>query len=148
MHRLSGRCHCGSIRVELELTRSPESYQPRACDCEFCRKHAAAWISDPEGSLRIRIADGARAATYRQGSGLAELIFCGNCGILVCALHRGDGSLHAAVNARVFAGGAGFGSEQTVSPKTLSDGEKLERWQQIWFSNVRIIAGGSSAGPD
>ena len=139
MHTLSGSCHCGSIRVDLELTRSPDSYHPRACDCDFCSKHAAAWISDPAGSLQLRIAAGARAATYRQGNALAELIFCGNCGILVCALHRGDGTLHAAVNARVFGGSVGFGSEQTVSPKTLSEREKLERWQNIWFGNVRII---------
>ena len=138
MHVLSGSCHCGNIRVELELTRSPESFHPRACDCDFCSKHAAAWISDPAGSLRIRIADTARATTYRQGSALAELLLCGSCGILVCVLHRGDGSLHAAVNSRIFGGNAGFGSEQPVSPKTLSDQEKLARWQQLWFSNVRI----------
>ena len=149
MHPLTGSCHCGNIRVELELTRSPESFHPRACDCDFCSKHAAAWISDPDGSLRIQIGEKGQAARYRQGSALAELIFCGNCGILVCALHRGDGSLHAAVNARVFGGRAGFGSEQTVSPKTLSDQEKLERWRHLWFSTVRIsTAGGATAGPD
>jgi hypothetical protein len=148
MHRLSGSCHCGNIRVELELTRSPEAYHPRACDCDFCGKHAAAWISDPEGSLRIHIADEARATTYRQGSGLAELLFCGNCGILVGALFRGNGRLHAAVNSRVVRSGAGFGSEQAVSPKTLTNRQKLERWQDIWFSDVSVVAGGQTTGAE
>jgi hypothetical protein len=96
-------------------------------------------MSDPAGALQLRITDAARATTYRQGSELAELLLCGNCGIVVCALHRGDGTLHAAVNARVLGAKAGFGSEQTVSPKSLSDQEKLARWQQLWFPDVRIL---------
>jgi hypothetical protein len=139
MHRLSGGCHCGNIAVELELPRPPDSYRPRACDCEFCRKHGAAWISDPEGSLRIRVARESQALTYRQGSGQAELLLCGSCGILAAALHRNGGRVVAAINARVLLEPSSFGSEQSVSPKTLSDAEKLERWQRLWFSNVRIL---------
>lgn len=124
--------------MELELTRSPDTYRPRACDCDFCRKHAAAWISDREGSARIRIAHEGQALTYRQGSGQAELLMCGNCGILVAALYRSAERLHAAINARIFAGAAALGSEQPVSPKTLSGRQKAERWQDIWFSDVTL----------
>jgi hypothetical protein len=138
VHALRGGCHCGSIRAELELTRSPDSFHPRACDCDFCRKHAAAWVSDPEGSARIRISHERRALTYRQGSGQAELLLCGHCGILVAALYRSAERLYAAINARIFHGAAAFGSEQPVSPKTLSERQKAERWQDIWFSNVTI----------
>jgi hypothetical protein len=134
---LRGGCHCGSIRVELDLTRSPESYHPRACDCDFCRKHAAAWVSDPKGSLRIR---SAQAAIYRQGSGQAELLLCGNCGVLVAALYRSGERLYAAVNVRAIEGGAGFGSEQPVSPQSLSGPQKAQRWCDLWFPKVDIAA--------
>jgi hypothetical protein len=138
VHALSGGCHCGGVRVTVELTRAPDTYHPRACDCDFCRKHAAAWISDRDGRVRIHSARGDAGVTYRQGSGQAELLLCGNCGVLVAALYRREERLFAAVNARAIDGGAGFASEQPVSPKTLSDGQKAERWQDIWFSNVTI----------
>ena len=138
MVALSGGCHCGTLRVELELPRSSDTYHPRACDCDFCRKHAAAWISDPEGRVRICSASEGQAVTYRQGSGQADLLLCGNCGVLVAALFRRGDRLYATVNARAVGGGDGFGSEQPVSPKSLSDGQKAERWQGIWFSNVTI----------
>lgn len=138
MHALSGGCHCGILRVELELSRPPETYRPRACDCDFCSKHAAAWISDREGRVRIRSENKAGAVTYRQGSGQAELLLCNNCGVVVAALYRRGQRLYGAVNARALGGGAGFGSEQPVSPKTLSAGQKAERWQDLWFSDVAI----------
>lgn len=139
MHSLTGGCHCGNLRVELALARSPASYHPRVCDCDFCRKHAAEWISDPEGSLQIVIGQNRGAGRYRQGSGLAELLFCANCGILVAALLRGEQRLHAAVNARILAGKATFAPPETVTPQVLSGREKVERWQRLWFADVRVV---------
>jgi hypothetical protein len=142
VHTLSGGCHCGNLRVELELTRPPESIHPRACDCDFCRKHAAAWISDREGSLKVTIADESHAVIYRQGSRQAELLLCGQCGVLVAALCRSEGRRYAAVNAKVLDCAADFGAEQSVSPQALSEREKLARWRDIWFCNVSIAASG------
>ena len=139
MSKISGGCHCGNILVDLELVRAPDSYHPRACDCDFCRKHNAAYVSDPQGSLALRINDERLSGRYRQGSGQAEFLFCGNCGVLVTVLYRNDGRLFAAVNAKAVAGGKVFGAEQCVSPKSLSAGEKVKRWQEVWFSSVSIV---------
>jgi hypothetical protein len=140
MHRVSGGCHCGNIVVELELTQPPASYRPRACDCEFCRKHGAAYVSDPAGALRIRVKDPGQTGRYRQGSGTAELLLCRHCGVLVAPLYSHAGRLHAAVNAQVIDIATHFGASQPVSPRTLSAGEKVQRWQDLWFSNVSIDA--------
>ena len=105
---------------------------------QFCCKHAAAWISDREGSARIHIAPDRQALIYRQGSGQAELVLCRHCGVLVAALYRNGEHLYAAINARGIDSAIAFGSEQPVSPKTLSSRQKAERWQEIWFSNVTI----------
>jgi hypothetical protein len=138
MYTLSGSCHCGNIQVDLEMPHEPGTYHPRACDCDFCRKHDAAYVSDPQGSLAIRIRDALNTGYYRQGSGLAECLFCRNCGVLVGVLYREGGSVYAAINANIIEGGTSFGAEQTTSPKALSGSQKTKRWQDIWFSKVTI----------
>jgi hypothetical protein len=139
MHKASGGCHCGNIRVDLELTRAPGTYIPRACDCDFCRKHGAAYVSDAHGSVLIRIKDPGKSGKYRQGSGLAEFLLCKNCGVLVGVLHRGEHGLYAAVNVNATDVRTDFGTEQPVSPKNLSGSEKTQRWQEIWFANVKLV---------
>ncbi len=138
MQQLIGGCHCGNIVVDVHLTSSPETCQPRACDCDFCRKHGAAWISDSKGSLRIEIRNAHESGSYRQGSGQAELLLCKSCGVLVAVLFRTDMTIHGAVNVRALAGAAQFSGEQAVSPQKLSPSQKASRWQDIWFSDVEI----------
>jgi hypothetical protein len=86
MYRATGACHCGNIELEMGFSLPPDSYHPRACDCDFCRKHSAAYVSDAEGSLDIRIKSERGRATCRQGSALAEFLFCNYCGVLTCVL--------------------------------------------------------------
>jgi hypothetical protein len=138
MHKVTGGCHCGNIIAEVELTAAPDICHPRACDCDFCRKHSAAYLSDPKGSLVIQIKNAAEVATYRQGNGLAEFILCRTCGVLVAVLLRSDVRIHGAVNVRAFEPGVTFADERTVSPKKLSGDEKLKRWQDVWFANVEM----------
>jgi hypothetical protein len=139
MHQLKGGCHCGNILVEIELARPPSEYSPRACDCNFCRKHGASYVSDPQGSLLIRIKDRRESGRYRQGSGIADCLFCRNCGVLVGAIYPSDGRLYAAVNAKIIDVRAELGAELPVSPKKLAESAKVERWQAIWFANVSVV---------
>ena len=137
-HRYTGGCHCGNIALEIELTEPPGAFRPRACDCDFCRKHAAAYLSDPRGRLTIRVERGSDLGRYRQGDGLADFLFCRRCGVLA-GVTRMDGSrLRGAVNARAVLDLAGIGPETPVSPKTLSAEAKTERWKGIWFSDVTL----------
>ena len=138
MHTVNGGCHCGNIRVELALTAAPGDYAPRECDCAFCRKHRAAYVSDPRGSLLISVRDERQSGRYRQGSGQAEMLLCRNCGVLVGALYRDGARTYAAANAS--AADAQFGTRQPVSPATLSDADKVRRWKDLWFSEVTIRA--------
>jgi len=138
MHTVSGGCHCENILLHLELARAPASYSPRACDCSFCRKHQAAYVSDPQGALRIRLADPGKAGRYRQGSGQAEMLFCTTCGVLLGALYQGAARAYATVNARVIDPAVRFGAESVVSPQTLAASAKATRWQELWFANVSI----------
>jgi hypothetical protein len=138
MHAVKGGCYCGNILLELELSREPGQYHPRACDCGFCRKHGAAYLSDPQGSLRIRIDDASQSGAYRQGNELAEMLLCTRCGVLVGALYRSGGHVYATVNAKAIEAPAEFGTEQPASPRLLSADEKVDRWKTLWFSDVRF----------
>jgi hypothetical protein len=138
MHSVSGGCHCGNIQLDLQLANALGSYEPRACDCTFCRKHGAAYISDAQGALRVRINDHRQSGTYRQGSELAEMLLCTHCGVLVGALYRTEGRIYATVNVRAIEGAERFGVEQPVSPKKLSGDAKIARWKDLWFSRVEL----------
>jgi hypothetical protein len=141
MHTLDGGCHCGNIGFELGLTRALAAYNPRACDCGFCTKHGAAYLSDPQGALAVRVQDERQTTRYRQGSGQAEFLLCSRCGVLTGVFCSIDGQLYGAVNARAVAGGVEFGPQQPVSPKMLSPGDKAKRWQEVWFPKVRVESG-------
>lgn len=138
MYRANGGCHCGNVRLDIELTREPGSYHPRACDCDFCSKHGAAYLSDPQGALTIRVRDAPNTAYYRQGSSLAECLICKNCGVLVGVVYRNEGRVYGAVNVKAVEARSSFAAEQPVSPKVLPGAEKIARWRSIWFSNVTI----------
>jgi len=146
MYTVSGRCHCGNIRVDLKLTRQLSQYSPRACDCSFCTKHRAAYISDPEGSLMVRFEDPGKVGRYRQGSETAEMLLCRNCGVLLGALFHDGVRDYATINARVLDGAIACGTDQIVSPQTLSQSEKTDRWRRIWFSDVVLAVSVTSSG--
>jgi hypothetical protein len=138
--QLSGGCHCGNLRLQLQLTREPRDYSPRACNCDFCRKHGAAWLSDALGSLRITVREPPELGRYAQGSGTARLLLCRRCGVLVGACLDADGHLYGVANAQVLESDAPFAAATVVSPHQLSVDDKVRRWRQLWFSDVSIIA--------
>ncbi len=124
--------------MQATLTRDVQDYAPRACDCDFCRKHGAAWLTDPAGSLRLHQRGSDAAVHYRQGSDQAEFLLCAHCGVLVMATYRSDGRLFAALNVRAIEGAPAFAPEQVAQPRLLSAQDKPLRWQQLWFADVSI----------
>ena len=132
MNAHAGGCHCGALRFEFSTGQALAAFVPRACDCDFCTRHRAAWVSDAAGSLRIE-ADGARLRRYRQGSGQADFLLCAECGVLVAVMARtDDGRLLGAANRNAFDDRVAFGGETTVSPQQFEPGAKRSRWSQLW----------------
>lgn len=138
MHRITGSCHCGNVDLSMALTRAPAGLAPRVCDCDFCRKHGASYLSDPEGTLVVEVRDPDALVCYRQGSGQAQMLVCGVCGVLIGALFETGEDRFAAINVRTVDGGVRFGDGQPVSPQRLAPEEKTERWEKLWFSEVII----------
>ena len=138
MEHLNGKCYCGNIRLTVTLSRAPSAVNPRACDCDFCQKHGAAYVSDPRGSLDIRIKDEHEVSRFQQGSELAEMLLCRKCGVLVAALFRDADRLFGTLNVKALDCRADFGAPAPVSPKSLAPGEKTKRWRQLWYPDVRV----------
>ncbi len=143
MPETSAGCYCGNIRIQASFSRDLASNEPRACDCDFCRKHAAAYVSDPLGSLRIQVLDELEVNRFRQGSNTAEMLICRRCGVLVGALYRKSKHLFGTLNVKALDSRLSFGREQGVSPKLLSPDQKVRRWRELWFPDVLLNIGGS-----
>jgi [ribosomal protein S5]-alanine N-acetyltransferase len=135
MPDVSGGCYCGNIRLSVTFSQDLSAYTPRACDCDFCRKHGAAYVSDPAGSLVVRVTDERELSRFRQGSNTAEMLLCRRCGVLVGALYQEADELFGTVNAQSLESRT-FATEQSVSPKALSADRKVRRWREIWFPKL------------
>lgn len=139
MHAVHGGCHCGMVSLEAAFTAALDVYCPRACDCAFCRKHGAAYVSDPAGSLLISARESQAVGRYRQGDALADMLLCRECGVLLGALYApAAGQLFGVINVQATAQVSEFGAWQAVSPRELGAAQKVRRWQSIWFPNVIV----------
>lgn len=136
MNRLRGSCHCGRLSVVFSTALDTAQLHPRACDCSFCRKHGAAYVSDPAGHLAIDAAEPGALREYRQGSHAARLLLCGYCGVVVGVVFTDAGRTYGAVNAACLDDEVALGDAVGVSPQKLSPTEKVERWRQLWVPDV------------
>jgi len=134
---LRGGCHCGKIKVKLVTSIRSEELNPRACDCSFCLKHGASYVSDPRGRLSIEVRGSDALCEYRQGSGNARFLACRFCGVLVAVVYDDGSRLYGTVNSKCI-DGATFGTPQVVSPQKLSGEDKTARWVKLWTPDVEL----------
>lgn len=133
---LQGGCHCGQLHLQFATMQPPAATHPRACDCTFCRKHGAAYVSDPHGSLSVTARDMQAMVRYRQGSNTADFLLCGHCGVLVAVVFEHEGRRYGAANASALDEADAFAERVTASPQWLSADEKTTRWQAFWVPDV------------
>jgi hypothetical protein len=133
MATLRGGCHCGKLAIAFDTRCAPAGLHPRACDCSFCRKHGAAWLSDAAGHLEVTVGKSGALREYRQGSGHARFLLCADCGVLVAVVFGSGQDMLGAVNAACLEGAALFGAAVVVSPQALGGEAKIARWRQLWM---------------
>ena len=138
MRLIHGGCHCAKVRVEFETYKPLASFHPRACDCTFCCKHGATWISDAEGRLSISESETGALRDYRQGSEAARFLLCGHCGVCVAVVFEEEALRFGAVNAGCLEANSGFGDSVPASPQTLGAAEKVSRWKAMWIPDVVV----------
>ena len=140
---LHGSCHCGRIQVEFTTSITLQETTPRACDCSFCQKHGAAYISNSSGALRIVAAQPSALRSYSQGSEAARFQMCAQCGVLVAVIFEHNGRIYGAVNATCLDELALLGASLPASPQLLSPQEKISRWLELWVPEVQVVITGA-----
>ncbi len=104
MITVEGGCHCGLVRFEADLPAA--EVQVDACDCSICSMTGYQHLIVPED--RFRLVEGRReTTTYRFGSGVAQHIFCSQCGIKSFYKPRSH-PRHVSVNLRCLDEGHGL----------------------------------------
>ena len=136
--RISGKCHCGNITLELDWMGSAD-IPARACGCSFCVKHGGVWTSSPQARLVVMIRDPAHVTPYAFGTRTATFHVCGRCGTVPLVTSDIDNHVYAVVNVNVL---------ESVDPARLRrasadfDGEDVEsrlaRRKRNWIAYVRI----------
>ena len=84
-HAYEGACHCGAVGYSYRTALFPENWSLRACQCGFCRKHAALSTSDPEAELEFRDRVRGTLHHYRFGQMTADFLVCRKCGVYLGA---------------------------------------------------------------
>lgn len=75
--KIEGGCHCGAVRFEAEV---PASVEILDCNCSICAKMGFRHLIVPHDDFRLLSGDGA-LVSYRFGTGAANHLFCGTCGV-------------------------------------------------------------------
>ncbi len=73
-------------------------------------------------------------------SGLARFLLCKHCDLVLGVVYEEGEELWDAVNVKALFEEMQLGETVVVSPKTLSDQEKITRWKQVWIP-CQIVKG-------
>jgi len=75
--RISGGCHCGAVRFEAEV---PPAVEVLDCNCSICAKTGFRHLMVLHADFRL-LAGESDLTSYRFGTGAANHLFCGTCGV-------------------------------------------------------------------
>lgn len=78
LHRHEASCHCGAVKIELDLPNG--LVDVRRCDCSLCRRRGAIVASVPLAAITIVSGEEA-LRLYQFNTKTAKHYFCGICGI-------------------------------------------------------------------
>ena len=75
--KIEGGCHCKKVRFEAEV---PHGLEVLDCNCSICRATGFLHVGVPHADFRL-LSGGEALVSYRFGTGAANHLFCGTCGI-------------------------------------------------------------------
>ena len=77
MTTLNGGCHCGKVRFEV---RGSADIAADQCNCSICRMSGYLHMLVEKDAFNL-VSGKDALQCYRFNSGVAQHVFCGNCGI-------------------------------------------------------------------
>jgi len=124
-----GSCSCNRWKVEIEVTRSLEEFNPRVCDCDYCKENPSEIISDP--NMKIEFVGG-KTSIIQNGDQLANFYYCDCCNDLLAVGCQINDQQRGAVNPKLLHISSKLGKPIQIQPRLLSSSEKLDRWGNLW----------------
>lgn len=76
--KATGGCHCGAVRFQAEVGEPP--VPALDCNCSVCSMTGFLHIVVPHEKFEL-LTGRDSLSSYRFGTGAAEHLFCGNCGV-------------------------------------------------------------------
>ena len=134
-----GACHCGNIEVRLSTTFPRGAFVPRQCQCTFCRKHSAEYISDPQGRLEVLIKSESSLSRYHFETSTALFLICRDCGAVPAVTSEINGRLFALVNRNCLDTTEEFAEVVKTDFSAENVDARLARRSKAWISEVRIV---------
>ena len=125
----TGSCSCNRWKLEIEVTKSLEEFNPRVCDCNYCQNNPSSIISDP--NMKIEFVGGEKS-TIQNGDQLANFYYCDCCGDFLAVGCHLNGQLRGAVNSNLLHSSNQLSKPIKIQPRFLSSDEKLDRWDELW----------------
>ena len=75
--KISGGCHCRAVRFEAEV---PPEVELLDCNCSICSMTGFRHLIVPHADFRL-LSGADQLTSYRFGTGTANHLFCGTCGV-------------------------------------------------------------------
>jgi hypothetical protein len=75
--QVTGGCHCRAVRFEAEVAKAVEILD---CNCSICTMTGFRHLIVPHDRFRLLSGEDA-LVSYRFGTGAANHLFCGRCGV-------------------------------------------------------------------
>ena len=75
--KVEGGCHCKKVRFDAEV---PSVVEILDCNCSICAKTGYRHLIVPHEDFRL-LSGQAALTSYRFGTGAADHLFCGICGV-------------------------------------------------------------------
>ena len=128
-----GACHCGAVGFVYRAAIAVADWQPRACQCGFCRAHGSITVSDPAGSLAVAARDPQALRKYRFGQRTADFLLCSRCGVYLGAVIASDRGTFGIINARALVSpGEPLPDPVAMTYEGEQVAERLERRLERW----------------
>jgi hypothetical protein len=134
--KIRGQCHCGNLSYELDTQIAESDIKARACDCGFCRIHAAKNWSDPNGRGTVEVKNPQQLQRYLFALATAEFFICRVCGAYLAAVLSATEGTWSTVNLRL--SNLSDVPEESASYGSEGEGERISRRKRVWTPTLLV----------
>ena len=137
MNSYEGGCSCKNIVISLSLDSELSQHTPRACQCSYCKKKNAAYISFPDWKMEVRIKNSDQINKFRFSTRTADFVSCKICDELIYVVSKIGNKNYSVVNITAFKNIKFPDPDETDFDSEIQS-ERLIRRELNWISNVYI----------